>query len=529
MCGIWALINKTNINNVTKYFNDFMKIKHRGPDFSNFLDYNNILIGFHRLSIMDPTFNSNQPYILTENNKTIIFICNGEIYNYRELIFDYNLDITSKSDCLTIPKLYLKLGYDNFIKLFDDKIKGEFAFILFEFIDNKYNNVIVGRDQIGIRPLYYHPPNESEQLIFSSEIKGCSNFNGSVIEFSPGTIQKFDYELLDRYDFKTVYNTLQVNLEQDELLENIKSSIIKSINRRLDSDQEIAFLLSGGVDSSLVVSIASKLLNKKVKTYCCGMNYGSDLQYAKIVADYIGSEHTEVIFTPEEGLNAINDIIYTTETWDTTTIRASVGQYLVSKYISQNTKTKVLFVGEGPDEVCSSYLFNWYATNSKDIHSTAIEYVNNIHYYDVKRCDRCISRWGMEARVALLDPEFIKSYWLIPSEWRDPKYKGIEKWWLRQAFSHDDILPEQVLWRKKEAFSDGISSKEKSWFQIIQEHILTNFNMKEEEYYKQKFIEYFGESRLNIIPNYWQPKWNKDGVLVTNYVDPSARTLDIYS
>ena len=324
-------------------------------------------------------------------------------------------------------------------------------------------------------------------------------------------------------------NTVQEYNMDDIYLNDIKNTVINCVNRRLDSDQPIAFLLSGGVDSSLVAALGALNKNKKIKTFCCGMNYGSDLKYAKMVADYIGSDHTEVLFTAETALEAINDVIYTIETWDTTTIRASVGQYLVSKYISENTDAKVLFVGEGPDEVCSSYLFNWYTPDSKLIHPTALQYVNEIHYFDVKRADRCIARWGLEARVALLDPEFIESYWKIPSEYRDPKYKGIEKWWLRKAFEADNILPSEVLWRKKEAFSDGISSTEKSWFQIIQEYIKEKYNMEEKDYYKQKFIEFFGENRLNIIPHYWQPKWDKNGNEIISYVDPSARTLDIYN
>lgn len=541
MCGIWGYIcSKDNVidhNKLISLFDSFMKTKSRGPNFSNFQNYNNVLVGFHRLAIMDLSFISNQPYILSnelpgKDNKTIIFICNGEIYNYKELIKNYDLNIKHKSDCLTIPELYLKLGYQEFIKLFNNTIKGEFAFLLFEFnSDNNLTNLISGRDMIGIRPLYYS--NTVKNLIFSSEIKSCGN-KYDVIEFPPGSIINFkfneNYECIERneYIFKDVYDTVQLIKEENLYLESVKYNVMNCVERRLDSDQPIAFLLSGGVDSSLVAALGSKLCNKKIRTFCCGMNYGSDLKYAKMVADYIGSDHTEVLFTPETALEAINDVIYTIETWDTTTIRASVGQYLVSKYISENTDAKVLFVGEGPDEVCSSYLFNWYSPDPKMIHPIALQYVNEIHYFDVKRADRCIARWGLEARVALLDPEFIKSYWEIPSEYRDPKYKGIEKWWLRKAFEQDNILPTEVLWRKKEAFSDGISSTEKSWFQIIQEYIREKYNMEEKDYFKQKFVEYFGENRLNVIPHYWQPKWDKNGNEITTYVDPSARTLDIY-
>ena len=557
MCGIWTYINsKLDNNDLKKFnqlFNDFMKIKHRGPDFSNFQNYNNVLIGFHRLSIMDLSFNSNQPYVFHKDNNSIVFICNGEIYNYKELIETYNLNIKSKSDCMTIPELYLKLDYIEFIKLFETQIKGEYAFLLFEFDNNnKIKHLIAGRDMIGIRPLYYSSDVENNintELIFSSEIKGCSSYTGKISEFPPGEIHNFtfinnDCIYVDKYNFSYIYNSKLYRYPEASFheyiknkltycyLDEIKKTVYNSIYRRLDSDQPLAFLLSGGVDSSLVAAISTKLLGKQINTYCCSINdngsTGSDLKYAKMVADHIKSNHTEVLFTPTEALNAIDEVIYTIESWDTTTIRASVGQYLVSKYISQNTKAKVLFVGEGPDEVCSSYLFNWYAPDYNLIHPTAVEYVKELHQFDVKRADRCIARWGLEARVALLDPEFINSYWNIPSELRDPKNKGIEKWWLRNAFEGENLIPDQVLWRKKEAFSDGISSLDKSWFQIIQEYIKETYNMEEKDYYKMKFIEFFGESRLDIIDHYWQPKWDKDGLEIKDYVDPSARTLDIY-
>lgn len=540
MCGIWSYISSQNIdsNLLNILFSNFMKIKHRGPDFSSFNQYNNLLIGFHRLSIMDLSFVSNQPYTLCRDGRTIVFVCNGEIYNYKDLINKYNLNITSKSDCLTIPELYLNLEYNDFVKLFRYNISGEFAFLLFEFDEsNNLKHLVVSRDMVGIRPLYYHFSKET--ILFCSEIKSS---HLPVKEVEPGNVYKYTFENkhlidVDKFNFSNIiYNMKQIinsNFTEKEFLWSIRNTVYETLIKRLDSDQPMAFLLSGGVDSSLVAALAAKHLGKQIKTFCCGINdngsRGSDLKFAKMVADYIGSDHTEVLFTSQEALDVIDDVIYTIESWDTTTIRASVGQYLVSKYISQNTDAKVLFVGEGPDEVCSSYLFNWYAPDPKLIHPTAVNYVKEIHYYDVKRADRCIARWGLEARVALLDPEFIYAYWQIPSELRDPKSKGIEKWWLRQAFVNDKLLPEQVLWRKKEAFSDGISSTEKSWFQIIQDHIKTKYNMEEKDYFKQKFIEYFGENNLDVIPHYWQPKWNKDGSDVSEYVDPSARTLDIYN
>ena len=553
MCGIWSYIRlKSDGYNYKVLFDNFMNIKNRGPDMSVFQNFNNIYIGFHRLAIMEPTIHSNQPYIIKNKDKTIVFICNGEIYNFKELIEEYNLPITDNSDCMTIPQLYIKFNHDIslFVKLFKNKIKGEFAFILYEFNkDQQLSQLIVGRDQIGVRPLYY----TQTELAFCSEIKGLQFVQDNVTEFSPGTIMNFvftnDSYNKYKYDFSSVYNTNELSVVNnylydsksnnkyniEKLLEMIRTSVINSVDRRLVADKPIAFLLSGGVDSSLVAGLAAKKLGK-INTFCCGMNEGTDLKYARKVAEYIGSNHTEVLFTEKEGLDAIRDVIWTTETWDTTTIRASIGQYLVSKHIGTQTNAKVVLVGEGPDEVCSSYLFNYYAPTSTDLHDCALEYVKNIHMFDGKRADRCISRWGLEGRIALLDPEFIKMYWKIPAEWRHPKFKNMEKWWLRQAFENQNVIPSEVLWRKKEAFSDGVSGKEKSWFQILQDFINTqvtedemlNSDIKaptlEAYYYKKIFIELFGKERLTIIPNYWQPKWINNG----NYVDPSARVLNVY-
>jgi len=564
MCGIWSYIKlKNNKNCINRYnlYEDFMKIKNRGPEYSSFNIYNNdIYIGFHRLSIMNLDFNANQPYIIQNEEKTIIFICNGEIYNFNELNVEHNLNISDNSDCLTIPKLYLKYSYNDFIKLFINNIKGEFAFLLYEF-DKMQNlkNLIIGRDTIGIRPLYYHHPTEySNALIFSSEIKGMTFFEENISEFQPGQIININMDNLNinTFNYTTLYN-IQSNFNYDInekliylYLDNIKKSVINSIKRRLISDRPIAFLLSGGVDSSLIASLASQLIDKPIYTYCCGFEGGTDLEYAKKVAKHIGSIHTEVYLNPDECLESIKDVIYTIETWDTTTIRASVGQYLISKYISNNSDAKVVMVGEGPDEVCSSYLFNFYAPNGNELHETAIDYVKKIHMNDGRRADRCISNWGLEARIALLDPEFISAYWEIPSEWRHPKYDGfnniikngfnnnIEKWWLRKAFEDSNILPSEVLWRKKEAFSDGISKKNKSWFEMINDYIYNNqknivdnyiksneFPSIEAFYYKTIFRHYFN-NRDYIIPNYWQPKWINNN---NEYIDPSARILDVYN
>jgi asparagine synthase (glutamine-hydrolysing) len=556
MCGIWTLINLVkNKPDIAKYLSDFWELQNRGPDNSCFETFPQAWVGFHRLAMMDTSFKSNQPYVLQEKDRTIVFVCNGEIYNFKYLISKYELDINGNSDCMTIPQLYLKFSenIDDWYKLFDKEIKGEFAFVLLEFDHLKsLRHVHVGRDQIGIRPLYYHEPiSESKQLIFTSEIKGAKHFSDSVIEYAPGYITSFELNEFGalnqkKYDFNWVYNVKQiVNKDESYYLERIRNAIINSVRRRLDADRPLAFLLSGGVDSSLVSAIGQRILGEPIKTFCCGMKDGTDLKYARMVADHIGSHHSEVYFTAEDGVQALDQVIDATETWDTTTVRASVGQFMVCKHIGTKTDCKAVLVGEGPDEVCSSYLFNWYAPDAEALDRASKEYVRNIHYFDCRRGDRCISYWGLEGRVPLLDPEVIEAYWELPAEWRHPKYKGIEKWWLRKAFDGMGLLPDEVLWRKKEAFSDGISSKEKSWYKIIQDECeetvsdeameqaktdwLHNTPTTKEAYHFRKiFTEKFGVNRHTILPNYWLPKWNKDGSEIDKYTDPSARFLDVY-
>lgn len=552
MCGIWALVNLTKKKlDRARLFQDFCALEHRGPDNSYFETYKNVIIGFHRLAIMDDTFSSNQPFILEDSQRTIVFICNGEIYNFKELIEMHHLP-HSKNDCMTIPELYMKLLKTDRVCEFPDiirnSVKGEFAFVLFEFDRLKnLKKVVVSRDEIGIRPLYY---SQNDNLFFTSELKGAIHYPESVIEFPPGMMQIYTIDELGSCVSHTISRPLLQDREVvDHLsmhthLEMVRTAVMNSVRRRLCADKPIAWLLSGGVDSSLVAALSAKMLGKSIRTFCCGMKDGTDLQFARKVAKHIGSHHIEVYFTPQEGLDAIRDVIRTIESWDTTTVRASVGQYLVSKYIGTQTDCKVVMVGEGPDEVCSSYLFNWYAPNGEALDESAKEYVKNIHYYDVKRADRCIARWGLEGRVPLLDPEFIQAYWSIPADLRLPTYKKMEKWWLREAFSNTDLLPDEVLWRKKEAFSDGVSG-EQSWFQIIQEWVEDKVSAEEMEkavetypyctpttkeayFYRKVFCEEIGVHRQEVIPGYWQPKWLADGTEVTGYIDPSARTLSVY-
>jgi asparagine synthase (glutamine-hydrolysing) len=549
MCGIFAVVSHQKTD-LVKWFQDCYELTHRGPDNTYFETYQNVIIGFHRLAIMDDTFHSNQPFILEDDQRTVIFICNGEIYNFKELIVEHSLSSSIKNDCMVLPEIYMKLVREGaegeFRSIVRNEVKGEYAFVLFEFDRLKnLKKVIACRDEIGIRPLYVSQSDDI--LVFTSELKGALHYPGAMLEFPPGMMHIYHMNELGRTHCEylpcdTLFRwSMRDNIDH---LISVRDAVMNSVRRRLAADKPIAWLLSGGVDSSLVAALSAKMLGKRIRTFCCGMNEGTDLIHARAVAKHIGSNHTEVYFTPEEGLAAIDDVIRTIESWDTTTVRASVGQYLVSKFIGTQTDCKVVMVGEGPDEVCSSYLFNWYAPSGAALDASAKEYVKNIHYYDVKRADRCIARWGLEGRVPLLDPEFIGAYWAIPAEQRMPTYKKMEKWWLREAFARTGLLPDSVLWRKKEAFSDGVSGQ-KSWFQIIQEWIddkVTDEELasaaetypyctpstKEAYYYRKVFCKWFGAHRQEVIPGYWQPKWSANGVEVKGYIDPSARVLDVY-
>jgi asparagine synthase (glutamine-hydrolysing) len=329
-----------------------------------------------------------------------------------------------------------------------------------------------------------------------------------------------------------------VNANYD--LIKIKDSLIEAVKIRLmaDNPDEIGFYLSGGLDSSLLCSIAAKLVYpKQIRTFSIGFEGSTDLPYAKKVATFINSKHKEVIITEEQALNVIDDVIYATCTYDITTIRASCGQYLLSKYIKEFTNIKIIINGDGSDEVLGGYIFNYYAPTAESFHKSCLKYTQNIHMFDGRRLDRSLAYFGLEARVPFLDINFVKSVWQIPANMRMPTFNNCEKFLLRQVFNNENYLPMDCLFRKKEAFSDGISSKDKSWFKTINDKmniIISNneYEIKNEDkcpskesyYYQKKFIEYFGKDRLNIIPFYWQPDFKSDNI----YIDPSARQLKIY-
>ena len=528
MCGIWGYISRIQMNDEL-----FFKISHRGPDEYVLKKFKindlQICLGFHRLSIIDIN-NGMQPFIYENNGRKIYLLCNGEIYNYKNIVYDHKLDTTS--DCHVILDLYVKYGIYNTI----NKLDGEFAFVIID-IDKNGISIYLARDRFGIRPLFYSfKPND--YIEFSSELKGLQN-PGSQIE--PRKIyESNNIEFLNSSTYFTLNRGYKFIDDEYIIYENIRNKLIKSVENRLETERPLGCLLSGGLDSSLIAGIASMLLQKEGKvltTFSIGMKNSPDLYYGKMVADYIKSNHHEIIIPEEEWINNIENVITQIETFDITTIRASTGQYLLAKWISENTDIKVLLNGDGSDEICSGYLYFFNCPTPYDSHLENIQLLNNIHYYDVLRVDRGISAHGLEARVPFLDHAFVTYYLSIEPSLRIPiKNKRIEKYLLRKSFEKLNIIPTEVLWRQKEAFSDGVSTINKSWYQIIEENVdnknidtsnLKNFTInptsKEALYYQFIFNNNYPNCENIIGTNkYWMPKWSGENN------NPSARVLNVY-
>lgn len=550
MCGIFAILNNLSIDK--GYIeNQFNKGKNRGPDDSWLMDLFviNCMLGFHRLAINGLNPQSNQPFYI----HNIFLVCNGEIYNYKELYrlmgenmdADYNdLDSecirTTDSDCEIIIHLYLKYGIDQTIKMLD----GEFAFILIDTrLDTK--KMFVGRDPYGVRPLYIlekqYKTATRDIIAFASEVKQIIGFQDAgycISHFQPGTISCYEVTTIEyvsseiwtlKYQTKYHQNLFSYSslfarkVNYEFIFKNIHNHLLAAVAKRCCcTERPIACLLSGGLDSSLVTALVKKL-EKNVDTYSIGFENSEDLVYAKKVSEYVGTNHHEIIMTKEEYLNAIPLVIQMIESYDTTTVRASVGNYLVAKYISQTSEAKVILNGDGSDELCGGYLYMRNCPDPIEFDKETRRLLRNIHYFDVLRSDKCISSNGLEARTPFLDLAFVQYYLSIDPSVRFPKDQ-MEKYILRKAFSGYNYLPEEILWRKKEAFSDGITTE--SIPKIINDYLVENFNhlnndsqTLEEVYYKHIFEQHYPNT--NIIPYYWKPKYiNIDG-----HVDPSARLL----
>jgi asparagine synthase (glutamine-hydrolysing) len=614
MCGIFAILNNNNSLPRELINSQFQKGKKRGPEHSTILDVGiKVIFGFHRLAINGLNPESNQPIQIGN----IQVICNGEIYNYRELYKMMNIVPETDSDCEVIIHLYIKYGIDHTLHLLD----GVFSFLL---LDNdlysENSKLFVARDPYGVRPLYSlnitnsnkkHNPfsgntqdiNEAPNPIigFASELKMlselCIDCRYNIEHFMPGTYALYtlstkvhanwtlDYK--QKYHINAFCSTsvgdsihseekinnfiLDNKISSNQTIEiymNIQKLLVNAVEKRCSTtSRPIACLLSGGLDSSLITALVCNYHKKHglsmPETYSIGLKNSTDLKYAKEVADYLGTKHNEIVIEEHDFCDALSEVIYAIESYDTTTVRASIGNYLLGKYIASVSEAKVIFNGDGADELMGGYLYMKKSPDEIEFDRECRRLLSDIYMFDVLRSDRSISSHGLEPRTPFLDRAFTQYYLSLPPNVRFHGKRGeIEKYLVRNAFSPtfykntEDcaLLPMKILFRKKEAFSDGVSGKNRSLF-----HILGDFANKEWDKFvndlgsdmsmfsigamkmkllekemekinypktvEQKYYRLLFENAFNGLgkttPYFWMPRY-------IEATDASARTLAIY-
>jgi asparagine synthase (glutamine-hydrolysing) len=527
MCGIVSYAGSTySLEDIKDHVD---KIQYRGPDNSHYEAVSkDIHFIFHRLAIMGLTDNGNQP-MKHPQDSLITLICNGEIYNYKYLAEKYDFELHSVSDCEIILFMYKEFGIEKTIQELD----GVFMFVLY---DESKGELISGRDPMGVRPGFIGKT--ADDIFISSEAKVLTDLCDTIIPFKPGTW--WTSKSPDTFNRYFTYSTpINTATDEDKICESIRHYLTSAVDKRLMADREIGCLLSGGLDSSLITGlVAKKYTNRGLNTFTIGMEGSVDLEYAKGVANFLGTNHHQIELSQNDFLEAIETVIYNIESYDTTTVRASVGNYLVSKFISENSDCKVIFNGDGADEVCCGYVYLKNAPSPTDLQEESERLIEEIYLYDVLRSDRSISSNGLEARTPFLDKSFVKFYLSIRPELK--QFDGgirLEKHLLRKAFDGRNVIPDNVLWRRKCAFSDGVSSQHTSWHTTLQQFVDRQISDKEfqreakvikhcppllkESYYYRKVFRSFFEGNDHLIPKFWMPRWSST-------IDPSARELPGY-
>ena len=568
MCGIFACFGKGSCPDTDSCLKS---LENRGPEGSKVVTTPHGVLGFTRLAINGLNPAGMQPF----SQNGITWICNGEIYNATALAKEYGISTQSGSDCEVLGELY-RIHRDSpstFFRCLD----GVFAIILY---DSERDLLLWGRDPYGVRPLYaawnvtgldsvdltackdfsgltmklIMEGGTLGTLCLASEQKAIPNTHPYGMQFSPGcygSICASSGGNFSMYAYHTsqwlkdpFYSPAHPNGLQNAM-DAVRFSLEEAVKKRMMTERPCAALLSGGIDSSLIAALVQKNLLAlglpPLKTFSIGMPGSTDLAYARKVADWIKSDHSEVILTANDFFDAIPHVIRDIETYDITTVRASVGNWLVARAIRETTDCKVVFNGDGSDEVFGSYLYFYKAPNDQAFEDEVDRLLREIYLYDVLRSDRSISSHGLEPRTPFLDRQFVAAARSVATCWRRPEQgKQVEKYILRKAFESTGLLPPEVLWRQKEAFSDGVSSQEKSWFQEIQSRVEDHIPLVWKEitlrydhlmpitpeafYYRSLYENNYGPVRAQTtIPAFWMPRWSP-GV-----TDPSARTLSVYS
>ena len=538
MCGIWFCTGPPQRREEVC----MTALHKRGPEAARTLYIKGVgTLGFTRLAINGLDAAGMQPM----RKEDLSWVCNGEIYNWRSLAAEYGIQTVSGSDCEVIGELYeifcrRGIPLEGFFRALD----GVFSIII---VDEGRQQIIVARDPYGVRPLYSGVARNG-QMAFASEMKALTPICAAIEAFPPGQFLRIEMGTSEVYDaapyhsipfLKDPFYTAVPEMSGVAVV----SALEAAVKKRMMTERPVAALLSGGVDSSLIAALVARELRAArappLRTFSIGMKGSTDLFYAKKVAEHIGSQHTEVVLTADDFFAAVPEVIRTIESYDTTTVRASVGNWLVAKAVAEQSDCKVLFNGDGADEVWGSYLYFYGAPSDHAFEEESRRLLKDIHMFDVLRSDRSISSHGLEPRTPYLDKQFVATAMSIPTALRRPVRGGkCEKWLMRKAFEESGLLPTEVLWRRKEAFSDGVSGTEKSWYEIAQEKAETLLGpdwrkngldglepakTAEQQYYRECFVKVYGKEHMLVnVPYFWMPKWTK-GV-----TDPSARALADY-
>lgn len=517
MCGIVGIFNISSEPEQlrSQALTMSRRIRHRGPDWSGIYVGKTAILAHERLSIVDPA-SGGQP--LKSPDGKIILSVNGEIYNHRAIrngiCKDYPFQ--TGSDCEVILALYQKKGID-----FLEDLNGIFAFALY---DEENDRFLIARDSIGVIPLYMGSDDEG-RIYVASELKALEGFCSEYKPFLPGHYYDSRSGRMERW-YKRDWEQYDNVKDNGADIAELREALCQAVQRQLMSDVPYGVLLSGGLDSSIVSAVAKRYAARRVETdntreawwpqlhsFAVGLKGAPDLEAARKVADYIGTVHHEINFTIQEGLDALRDVIYYIETYDVTTVRASTPMYLLARVI-KSMGIKMVLSGEGADEIFGGYLYFHKAPNARAFHEECVRKISKLYLYDCLRANKSLSAWGVEGRVPFLDKEFMDVAMRLNPEAKMAKDGKMEKWILRKAF--EDMLPESVVWRQKEQFSDGVGY---SWIDVLKQitservsdeemaHAAERFPInppmnKEEYYYRSIFEEHFpSASAARSVPS----------------------------
>ena len=519
-------------------------VRHRGPDWSGIFSNDKAIMAHERLSIVDPE-SGGQP--LYSKDRKLVLAVNGEIYNHREIRkhFEGKYEFLTQSDCEVILALYREKG-PNFL----EGLNGIFAFALYDIENNRF---LIGRDHIGIIPLYQGWDKDGAYYV-ASELKALEGYCNKIEEFLPGQyFYSSDNQPTQWYHRDWMeYDNVKDNTSN---VETLRKALEDAVERQLMSDVPYGVLLSGGLDSSIISAVAKKFAARRIESgnkeeawwprlhsFAIGLEGSPDLAAARKVAEHIGSIHHEIHYTVQEGLDAIRDVIYHIETYDVTTVRASTPMYLLARYI-KSMGVKMVLSGEGADEIFGGYLYFHKAPNAREFHEETVRKLGKLHLYDCLRANKSLAAWGVEGRVPFLDKEFLDVAMRLNPRDKMACNGKIEKHILREAFQ--DYLPKEIAWRQKEQFSDGVGY---SWIdslkaianekvsdeqmENVQYRFPINPPMTKEEYvYRSIYSELFpSDSAARCVPSEASVACSTPVALewdaaFKNNADPSGRSV----